>query len=118
METLGKRLKFSRELRSVTAQWLADRIGVTRGAVTNWELGSAKPDRENVRKACDALEIDLHWLEIGIGPAPTMGRPSAIVKSEIDDLVDIYSDIDDEGLRRLAREQLKTIRDNQPKPPK
>lgn len=39
MEKLGDRLRKQRQLNKLTQQELADRIGINRGAYSNWENG-------------------------------------------------------------------------------
>jgi transcriptional regulator with XRE-family HTH domain len=64
MET-GERI---RELRSETMklsqQAFADRLGVTRGAVGNWERGFGIK-RENLRRIADEFDVSFEWLGTG-----------------------------------------------------
>jgi transcriptional regulator with XRE-family HTH domain len=46
---------------------LAERIGVSRGAVGQWESGLSEPSNANMRRAADALAVTVDWLASGRG---------------------------------------------------
>ncbi len=58
-EKLGKLFKQRREEKKLTQQELADLIGVTYKAISNWEHGRRLPDYSLLAKVCDALSISL-----------------------------------------------------------
>ena len=75
MNTIGYRIKQARKRKDLTQQKLADAIGVSRPAVTQWELNKTKNlDAENLYKLCAALEVSQEWILYGTG--------SDIMKSE------------------------------------
>lgn len=47
MEKLGDRLRKQRQLNKLTQQELADRIGINRGAYSNWENEKREPSFQN-----------------------------------------------------------------------
>ena len=51
----GSRLKEAREVRQLTAQALAEMVGITRGSITSYELGSSTPSPEVFQKICGVL---------------------------------------------------------------
>lgn len=52
----------------MTGQQLADRVGVTKGAVSQWETGDTRNLRlEHLFKVADALEVNVRWLALGEG---------------------------------------------------
>lgn len=57
----------------MTQAQLAKRIGVTRGALANWEVGG-DVSRANMRRISEEFDGTLDWLETG------MGKPPAIVE--------------------------------------
>lgn len=68
METLGKRIRRSRKDAGLTQQELADRAGVTRSAITQWEADDIKNLRpDNLFRAADAMSVEAKWLAIGEG---------------------------------------------------
>lgn len=65
---LGQRLKYARRYRRITQNELAERIGVSRGAITNIELNKVKAPQQIVTAAiCNALDINPEWLLYGKG---------------------------------------------------
>lgn len=63
----GERIREMRETLGITGRELADRIGVTRGAVGNWELGQGIK-RENLQKIASAYKVSFEWLALNRGP--------------------------------------------------
>lgn len=58
---IGNRIRQLRAERQISSQVLADRLGVTRGAVGNWELGKGIK-RDNLQKIADEFDVSLDWL--------------------------------------------------------
>ena len=54
-----------REEKNFTQSDLADRLSVTRQAVSNWENGKTEPDIETLHKISDILEITVEELIYG-----------------------------------------------------
>lgn len=66
METMGERIRQLRQARRLSQSQLADQLGVTIGAVSQWEIGTT----ENIKlatflKLCDVLVTDPHYLVLG-----------------------------------------------------
>ncbi len=59
---LGRRLKLRRKALGLSQQMLADRIGITKGAICNLELGRAKSS-VYLGRIAQALNVRLAWLE-------------------------------------------------------
>ena len=56
---VAKRRKFLR----LTQEELAEKIGVSKSAVAKWETGGGLPDRDNLRRLAEAINVtvdDLH----------------------------------------------------------
>lgn len=66
METISKldpaKLRFARELRCETLVDLADKLGVSRQAVSNWENGKRIPEFQTIQKISDVLNIPYKFL--------------------------------------------------------
>jgi phage repressor protein C with HTH and peptisase S24 domain len=71
MNTIGRRIRYVREvLLHVTQNEFAARLGITRGAVGNWERDKGIK-RENLVLISEKIGVDYNWLSRGLGPAPT-----------------------------------------------
>lgn len=53
----GGRLKQAREVRQITATVLAERVGMSVGAISSWEKGRAQPRSSARRKIAEILEL-------------------------------------------------------------
>ena len=62
---VGKHIKQYREQKDMTQEALADRLSVTRQAVSNWECGKTQPDIETLHKIADVLDITVEELIYG-----------------------------------------------------
>ncbi len=62
---IGKNIKFFREKKNITQSELADKLCVTRQAVSNWENGKTEPDIEMLNKIASVLEISIEELIYG-----------------------------------------------------
>jgi transcriptional regulator with XRE-family HTH domain len=65
---LGDRLKQARKAARMTQEKAAERIGVSRSAVTQWERGTTNPSHDNLVAAASAYRVDVNWL-LGNGGA-------------------------------------------------
>lgn len=59
---LKDRLVETRKLRGMNQENLAERVGVSRQAVSKWETGEAMPDCVKLMALADALEVSLDYL--------------------------------------------------------
>jgi DNA-binding XRE family transcriptional regulator len=76
METMADRIKMLREARGWSQVKLAELVGVTSGAVSQWESGLT----ENIKlktflKLCEALGTDTHYLIFGPERQAPASRP-------------------------------------------
>lgn len=60
--SLGKRLKDRREQLRMTQSQLADLLGITKGAVGNYENGVSSPKEEILLKIFDVLKVEPNYL--------------------------------------------------------
>lgn len=65
MDTLGKRIRLSREAAKLSQSDLATAIGISSQSVNQWESGSKAPSRKNLIKAARILNAPLDWLLYG-----------------------------------------------------
>lgn len=57
--SIGKSIRYYREQKDISQQWLADAIGVSKMTVSNFENDKRYPNVEMVKKICKALDITL-----------------------------------------------------------
>lgn len=60
---LGKKLKELRKNKKVSQQVIADYFGVTRGTVSNWEIGRREPDLETLEKLAKFYGVNLSYFQ-------------------------------------------------------
>jgi transcriptional regulator with XRE-family HTH domain len=68
MDTPGKRVKWLLEARGRKATWLAEELGVTRSAVSQWwqKVAPTTPGK-HIAKIASLLSCSEHWLKTGTG---------------------------------------------------
>lgn len=94
MEALRLALLRYRQFNNITQQQLADKLGVTRGSVANWELGRSIPDTAMCKHISEILQIDLNVL---------LGNEKK-ESTEIDAKIALYNQVNS-----LTEEQAKDI---------
>lgn len=60
--TIGEKILNMRKARGWSQEELAERVGVTRQAVSRWESGSAKPDADKIIALCDLFGVSADYL--------------------------------------------------------
>lgn len=61
--SLGKFISSRRKIRGLTQEDLSNRVGVSKSAIAKWETDRGIPDRDNLKKLSEVLDIsvdDLH----------------------------------------------------------
>lgn len=71
MNTVAKNLKCLRKQAAMTQEELAERLHVTRQAVSSWETGKTQPDIETLTALAETLGTDVN--ELICGPRPRVG---------------------------------------------
>ena len=66
MTSVGKNLKNIRKKNNITQDELAEKLSVTRQAVSNWENGKTEPDIETLTKIAQIFNISIDELVDGI----------------------------------------------------
>lgn len=62
---VGKNIKSFREQKNITQTELAEKLNVTRQAVSNWENEKTEPDIETLHKIASVLEVSVEELIYG-----------------------------------------------------
>lgn len=65
MTTFAERLREAREQSGLTQEQLAQKVGVTRQAVSRWEQGITQPDMEMLVALGNALQMNTEFLAFG-----------------------------------------------------
>ena len=68
--TLAEKLKTTRRQAGLSQEQLAEKLGVSRQAVTKWETGAGIPDIENMRAISALLDLSIDDLLSNERPAP------------------------------------------------
>lgn len=72
MKTFAERLKYARTRAQLSQDSLANRAGVTKGAVSQWENQTSTGCKiETLFELADALMVDARWLATGHGEPET-----------------------------------------------
>lgn len=83
---MKERIRLVRRTLDLTQQEFADRIGIKRGAIANYELGRNEPVDSVVSLICREYKVNEEWLRTGTGD---MFLPDN--SNELSALVDRYS---------------------------
>ena len=82
METMGDRIRVLREAHALSCEALAEKIGVTRALVWQWEKDMVKGIRpENFIRLCHVLGVAPEYLIWGPGREPSADPDQKPVKS-------------------------------------
>lgn len=63
MKTLGKMLCEAREAQGMTQEMLANRINMSRSAISNWERDEAQPDFYTLRRISELLHYNFFTVD-------------------------------------------------------
>ena len=69
MSRLNQRITQARRARALSQANLAERLGVTRTAISHWETGRSNPSTKHLKSIAKVLGIDASWLISGKGLA-------------------------------------------------
>ena len=79
---LADRIQQLRKSRGISQEELADRIGVSRQAVSKWESGQTSPDLEKIVLLSDYFEVTTDYLLKGVSPTPAQTVPAQTVQAQ------------------------------------
>ena len=74
---LADRIQQLRKRKGISQEELADRIGVSRQAVSKWESGQTSPDLEKIVLLSEFFEVTTDYLLKGVSPAQAQTEPGA-----------------------------------------
>lgn len=64
MNTIGKQLKALRKSQKKTQQAVADKVGITRATLSNYEIDRRTPDLKTLRKLAECYGVGLDYFGI------------------------------------------------------
>ncbi len=76
MSGIARNIKKLRQKKGLTQEELAEKLYVTRQAVSNWETGKNQPDVDTLKSLAEVLETDIK--EVINGPAFDLDRRKRI----------------------------------------
>lgn len=76
MDNFGERLRKARKDKKMSQEELANLIGVTRNAITNYEKNSNTPTYENMKKLSNILSVNLANQETNVKAIPIISTAS------------------------------------------
>ena len=68
--TLSEKIQACRKRAGLSQEQLAERLGVSRQAVSKWETGEATPELSKLAALCSVLNVSADWFLNDIGPEP------------------------------------------------
>lgn len=111
---LHRKIVELRKKRGITQEELAKRIGTTRSALSQYEIGTRNPDYETLQRIANYFDVttdDLLGREAL--PEPTKGQTESVIK----ELVKKYSiDLSKEGHKEKLEQLIKIVFDDMNKP--
>ncbi len=79
---LADRIQQLRKSRGISQEELADRIGVSRQAVSKWESGQTSPDLEKIVLLSDYFEVTTDYLLKGVSPTQAQTVQAQTVQAQ------------------------------------
>ena len=64
-EIISKKIKTLRKARGLTQEQLAEKLGVQRATVSNYEIGRRSPHIKELEKIADVLGVSLEYFGVG-----------------------------------------------------
>ena len=93
--SIGSKLAQARKAANLTQEQLAERLGVTRQAVSRWESDAAYPETDNIVRTAQILEVSCDYLlrddvAAGDAEAPPPDPVSRLLKQAVGRRVRLY----------------------------
>ena len=84
--TLSEKIAYCRRRNGLSQEELAEKIGVSRQAVSKWETGEAQPEIGKLRQLSDAFGVSTDWLLSEEEPVEPKQAPVQNTASEAEKL--------------------------------
>ncbi len=92
---LHEKIYFCRKKAGMSQETLAEKIGVSRQAISKWETGEAVPELSNLKVLCDIFGVTADWMISETEPEETPKKDPVTYQdgiSKFDDLTDRIAD--------------------------
>lgn len=103
--TIGQRIQQARERTGISQTRLAQLLGVTRSACSQWESGSGtSPRRDRLEQIARLLAVNYEWLATGHGPMrgrAAKERQNTTITPEEQELLALFSHFSTAARRAL-----------------
>lgn len=113
LSTVGGRIQAARLAKGLTQDQLAKRIGVSKGAISQWEANTiVELSARNILRLADELEVSLRWLleyTDKLGHPVPMGQPVHLEPDQ-SDLVETFKLLEPEFRDALLGDAHKYLR--------
>lgn len=111
---MGERLRQERTGRGWSLEYLAQRVGLTKKAISKMELGQTKqPSARNLGKIAEVLHVSVNWLLYGDARQTTEVREGDKPMSMIDcEILATLEDLTDAQKQELLEETRKQAEQN------
>lgn len=106
---IGKRIKEAREKLGLTQSELADKIGVTGSAITNYEKGTSHPKEPIMYKLIDALDVDANYLFQDVVNTASKIKDVTLAEHELISKIRALDDYGRETIEMLLDRELKRV---------
>ena len=111
--SLGRRIKELRETLGLTQPAFAERIGVTKRAVQEWEAGRRSPSEPVLRQIEQTFNVNPEWLREGKGEMFKKEEPTEVGSFPEDVLVRALAEKLVEKLEKKLKKRGKKLTDKQ-----
>ena len=88
--SLGQFIAMRRNYIQLTQEELAERIGVSKSAIAKWETDGGLPDRDNLRKLAEVINMSVDDLHRIIKGSSTADASSINITSEVIGILESY----------------------------
>lgn len=104
MNNIAKKIKAARLKKNITQMDLADTMGISYQAVSNWERGNSMPDIAKLPELCQILDLNLDEL---LGNNDTIGTVKKMISDEeasisLEELADVAPIIPPKKMEKLV----------------
>ncbi len=96
--SIGSRMKARREELGMTQTQLAEKIGVTKGAIGNYETDANSPKASMMYKIFEALQCDANYLY----QDDMFDAASVMLPKDEREMLRLYNQLNQEGKEKLA----------------